>query len=44
MQDYKNLVSHEARRGEIVDRIVGWIVFGLIVLILTTDIIERTAG
>lgn len=44
MEDYKNLVVHEPRRGEIVDRIIGWACFLGLVIVLTTDIVERIAG
>lgn len=44
MEDYKNLVSHEAHRGEIVDRIIGWGCFFGLVILLATDIVERIAG
>lgn len=42
--DFKNLVTHEARRGEIVDRIIGWGCFFGLVIVLATDIVERIAG
>ena len=42
--DFKNLVTHEARRVEIVDRIVGWACFFGLVIVLATDIVERIAG
>ena len=44
MEDYKNLVTHEAHRGEIVDRIIGWACFLGLVIVLATDIVERIAG
>lgn len=42
--DFKNMVSAEARRGEIVDRIIGWACFLGLVIVLATDIVERIAG
>ena len=44
MEDYKNLVTHEAHRGETVDRIIGWACFLGLVIVLATDIVERIAG
>ena len=41
MQDYKNLVTHEARRGEIVDQLIGWAAFIMIVVLVGTDIVDR---
>ena len=41
MEDYKNLVTHEAHRGEIVDRIIGWAAFIMIVVLVGTDIADR---
>ena len=32
--DFKNLASAEARRGEIVDRIIGWGAFIVIVVLV----------
>ena len=42
--DFKNMVSAEARRSEIVDRIIGWVAFIMIVVLVGTDIVERIAG
>ena len=39
--DFKNLASAEARRGEIVDRIIGWAAFIMIVVLAATDIVDR---
>ena len=39
--DFKNMVSAEARRGEIVDRIIGWMCFIGIVVLIGTDIVDR---
>lgn len=39
--DFKNLVTHEARRGEIVDRLIGWAAFIMIIVLVGTDIVDR---
>lgn len=42
--DFKNMASAEARRAETIDRIIGWMCFIGIVVVLATDIVERIAG
>ena len=39
--DFKNMAPAETRRGEIVDRIIGWAAFIMIIVLVATDIVDR---